>query len=443
MFLCSYDSGNGLKKAEEMRVEVDHYQQKVESLRQSANQTMAKGKQVDTKSAEKLKRNEDKLLKIKETNSRFTSELCLLAEEVTERAWRDLHPLLVKVAQFDVTLSADEAKAMASLNSVVSNLKKLADQHGIKPQARLKDLENLDPQLLSTARGEGSGTLAIEAGMGRLSMSGSSAMGSSGETHFPPGSTAPQGLGGFPVQVQSGGLSSGYDLGRQPSYEGSARSNNSSAVGVGGQAPSTMDMININAHAAPPPTMDTLSQAFGPSASASAPTSGGLPPMGRNRNPSADSFDSFRSGGSAPPPAAPPPPPPGQQAPTSMSGSGYNPFGGGQSPSPAANPYGGPPGPIPIPTTNPFGAAPPAPPPPAYGAPPPPTAYGQPQPGSAPPSYGRPADPYAQPNNFSQPPSMHPPPPPSSYGAPPQMPPQYPPPSQQPQQQKYLGYNPF
>ena len=396
-----------------MRVEVDHYQQKVESLRQSANQTMAKGKQVDNKSAEKLKRNEDKLLKIKEANTRFTADLCLLAEEVTERAWRDLHPLLVKIAQFDVTLTADEAKAMASLNSVVSQLKKIADQHGIKPQARLKDMETLDPKLLSTAQG-GSSTLQIESGLGSLSMSSSIA----GDMHHPPGTVAPQGLGGFPVQISSGGAS----------VDASARSNHSSVFG--GSVPSTMDMMNVNAHAAPPPTMDTLSQAFGPDASSNGPpSSGGVPPLGRARNPSMDSFDSFRSGGSAPPPAAPPPPPPGQAP---MSG-GYNPFGSSPAPAPAPNSYGAPP----TPSTNPFGQPPP-PAPSSYGSGPPPQSYGQ-YPGSAPPSYNYPPQ-----NNFAQQPYMQAPPAPSSYGAPPQMQtPQYPPQSQQPQQQKYLGYNPF
>lgn len=404
-----------------MRVEVDHYQQKVESLRQTANQTMAKGKQIDNKSAEKLKRNEEKLLKIKESNTKFTAQLCLLTEEVTERAWRDLHPLLVKIAQFDVTLSADEAKAMASLNTVVSQLKKIADQHGINPQARLKDLETLDPQLLSTAKGE-SGTLQIEAGLGGLSFSSSSAMGSGADMHYPPGSTSPQGLGGFPVQIQSGNAS----------VDGSARSTQSSSI-FGGSAPSTMDMMNINAHAAPPPTMDTLSQAFGPSVSITGPSSGGMPPLGRSRNPSMDSFDSFRSGGSAPPPAAPPPPPPGQ---VPISG-GYNPFGSSAAP----NPFGGPsPGSTQSPSSNPFGEGPPA---LSYGEP----SYGQQQsygpqsyghPGSAPPSYN-----YAPQNNFAQQPPMQAPPPPSSYGAPPMQPPQYPPPSQQPQQQQYLGYNPF
>jgi hypothetical protein len=84
-----------LKEAERLRVEVDHYQSKVESLRQSANEKMAKGKQVDQKSAEKLTRNEEKLIQIKEENKKFTANTCLLVEELTERSWRDLHPLLI------------------------------------------------------------------------------------------------------------------------------------------------------------------------------------------------------------------------------------------------------------------------------------------------------------------------------------------------------------
>ena len=68
---------------------------------------MAKGKQVDSKAAGKLTRNEEKLIKVKESGSKFISDLCLLMEEVTERSWRDLHPMLVKCAQFEGQVSSD------------------------------------------------------------------------------------------------------------------------------------------------------------------------------------------------------------------------------------------------------------------------------------------------------------------------------------------------
>ncbi|KAL3936230.1 MAG: hypothetical protein SGARI_002649 [Bacillariaceae sp.] len=237
---------------------------------------MAKGKQVDTKSRERLSRNEDKLIKSKESTSKFTADLCILMDEVTERSWRDLHPLLVKIAQFDITLSKDEAEAIASLNTVVSELKRVAGEHGIKPQARLKDLENLDPSRLTTRKSDGSSPLALENGFAGMALGGSAgstfAAGNNNDMHFPPGSTAGQGLGGFPVQVKS---ASG-------SYDGSASGHTSAATGG---APSTLDMMAINASAAPAPTMDALSAAFGPRASMTAPpSSGGSFQNGRDRN---------------------------------------------------------------------------------------------------------------------------------------------------------------
>ena len=65
----------GLKKAEQLRVDLDHYQQKVESLRQSANVSMAKGKMVDGKSADRLSRNEDKFIKSKQEYDLFATDL--------------------------------------------------------------------------------------------------------------------------------------------------------------------------------------------------------------------------------------------------------------------------------------------------------------------------------------------------------------------------------
>jgi hypothetical protein len=312
---------------------------------------MAKGKQVDSKSAEKLTRNEDKLIKIKEASSKFINDLCLLMEEITVRSWRDLHPMLVKCSQFEVQVSGDEAKAFVSMNEVVTALKKVASDHGIKPEARLKDLQTVDPSVLSTRSKDDNRNLAIESGFAGMALGqsgtgisisagsstggGSSAFGGGDDAmHFPPGSTHPQGLGGFPVRVAP-------DDGM-----------------------STMNMMNINA--APAPTMDTMAQAFGSGASAtatrSAPNSGGMPSYNNgtdgHRNYSMDSLHSdFSAAPAQPPMGAPPPPPP------SMGGSmndGYNPFGGGG---------GG--GQVPNQQPNLFGA------PPAAPAPPPPMGYPQ------------------------------------------------------------------
>lgn len=432
----------GLIKAEQLRVELDHYQRKVESLRQSANATMAKGKQVDGKSAERLTRNEDKLIKNKADHTKFVSDLCLLIEEVTERSWRDLHPLLVKIAQFDVTISGDEAKAMTSLNTVVNELKRLAVTHGIKPQARLKDLDSLDPTVLST-KAPGSNTLTIEAGLGGLNFDSgggalpqmaSSSYAGSDDQRLPPGSMAPQGMGGYPVALQNAdNLSTGYPLNREPSmdgrsYDGSMRSGSTSG------APSTLDMMAITASAAPPPTVDQLSAAFGPMPTsnasiqsapntggyAGAPTSFGM----RGRNRSIDSFDSNfsgTSGASAPPPAAPPPPPPPSVfgAPAAAAPNPFGPPPPAPAPYGAPNAYGLPPAAYGAPSAYGTGA-PPA--PSSYGAPPPYSMYGNTNAAPAPadqfaagnysqqPAYGQPP-PYGQPPSYGQAPPYGQPPP--------------------------------
>jgi hypothetical protein len=330
--------GEGLKKAEMMRVELDHYQSKVESLRQSANSTMAKGKQVDGKAAEKLTRNEDKLIKIKEASSKFINDLCLLMEEVTERSWRDLHPLLIKCSQFELQVSSNESKALSTLSVVVTALKKVASDHGIKPQARLKDLEKLDPHQLSTRSKDD--TRNIEAGFSGMALGGisgsasndGSAYGGNGSiysalsgvpdtnaSYFPPGSTSGQGLGGFPVRVQS--------------------SDNLSASNSNGNTPSTMNMMSIHTHAAPAPTLDTMEQAFGGGNSNI--NSNGVPSYGRKA--SNDTMHSDFSGAPAPPPSAAPPPPP----PPATPGVHNDPFGApasglyGVSASSAPSPFGG------------------------------------------------------------------------------------------------------
>jgi len=385
--------GADLKKAEKIRVELDHYQSKVESLRQSANATMAKGKQVDGKAAEKLTRNEDKLIKIKEASSKFINELCLLMEEITERSWRDLHPLLIKCSQFETQVSEDEAKAMASLNKVVAALKQIASDHGIKPQARLKDLATVDPYVLSTRSKDDNRNPALENGFTGLALGGSSVQGSAvsattgdnDSQYFPPGSTSAQGLGGFPVRVQPADTSNGYNQGQ--STTSTATNANANA------SPSTMSMMNINA--APAPTMDTMAQAFGPSA--------GAPSNGSVYGGTTSSYHSAFAESPAPPPSAAPPPPP--PTPSDSYGGHYNGFGGVS----------------PAPKSNAFGAA------PQYGASSPATpqmmggAYGSgysqqsPTPHSMGVNYAQQPSPMApaganfaqQPSNFAQQPSMH------------------------------------
>jgi hypothetical protein len=348
---------NGIKKAEELRIELDHYQKKTETLRLSANQSMVKGKSVPSSIQEKLTRNEEKLIASKQSYNQVATDLCILMEEVTERSWRDLHPLLVKVAQFDMTVANDDAKSLAPLAQVVSSLKQVATENGLSAQPRLKDLASLKPELLSTRPG---GVAALQIEAGPVFGTAANAFDSMA---LPPGSVGPQGMGGFPVQIPSLSTMDPY-----ASRSGSVTSFNSApapATGFNGGDMPNLSMLSIQP--APAPTMDDIySSSNGyPSSTRSAPTSGNfnaLPPLGPSmaispsasvssnqwnvRSSSFNDVDSAYSGFSMPPgpppppPSMPPPPPPGPPS-YGASNSSYNsmvPLPTAAAPSPWANP---------------------------------------------------------------------------------------------------------
>lgn len=375
---------NGIKKAEELRIELDHYQKKTEALRLTANQNMVKGKSVPSSVQEKLTRNEEKLIASKGSYNQVATDLCILMEEVTERSWRDLHPLIVKIAQFDMTVANDDAKSLAPLAQVVATLQKVATDNGIAAQPRLKDLAALKPELLSTRPGGVAG-LAIEAGP----VFGTSPNSSFDGMALPPGTVGPQGMGGYPVQIPSLTATTVDPF-------STFNSTSAPATGLNGDYPS-ISSLSINPSA--PPTLDDIYGSSGPLSTRSAPSSGnfsGFPPAGRSssitptnggaapsqwnaRSSSFNDFDnasaysgySMPSSGPPPPPNMPPPPPP----PPAMSNgygsapSHYNamvPTNNTAAPSPWAQSYTQPPPPQSAPPMSMYGA------PPRQQAPPPP-----------------------------------------------------------------------
>lgn len=291
--------GTGLTECEKLRRDLDHYQKKVESLRLSCNKTLAAGKQVEPKTQEKLSRNEAKLQSSKETYDKKAADMCILLEEVTDRSWRDVHPMLVKMCQFDATLAADESKGLQELNQVLQKLKMVAEKHDLKPQARLKDIETATPAMLSTRTDGGMG-LTIEADPLASGAFGDMTSPASALS-MPVGTFGGQGSGGYPVQVM-------------PSPSGQSNISRNSSINSFSSAPmSTSDMMAIAASAAPPPTMEEVTMATR-STSISAPNSGNAPPLYPNYGRSTSAMSEVSSVSSAgppvPAPSAPPPPPP-------------------------------------------------------------------------------------------------------------------------------------
>jgi len=138
----------GLKKSNEMRVELDHYEEKLKSIRMTVNVAIAREKKIDPKLSEKLRRNEEKFKTAKIGYEKYVHALTVLIDEATLRSWKDLHPLLVKMIQYDCTVVKSQAKSLSGLDIVVSKLKNFAQEHNI-PQSRLKDLQSMNPFELS------------------------------------------------------------------------------------------------------------------------------------------------------------------------------------------------------------------------------------------------------------------------------------------------------
>ena len=112
-----------LEQSEELRREVDHYQAKVQSLQNERPSLFSKSKEPDPKDVEKLARNKGKLADSRALYESHVQELCSVIEEVTDRGWKNMLPILVKLSQSDQTLALNEHKCMSQLEAVAAAVK--------------------------------------------------------------------------------------------------------------------------------------------------------------------------------------------------------------------------------------------------------------------------------------------------------------------------------
>jgi len=367
-----------LKQSEKLRVDLDHYAKKVEDMNKTMNKTMSKGKSINDAGVDKLKRNEQKLTQARAQYDRFVNDLCGFMEEVMERGWKDLHPLLVKMAQFDSTLSNEEATLLkGSMANVAESLKGMASKYpNMKAQGRLKELESWSleslakvnpssrsdaPLMIASGGGENpqyvtqlnsNGGDGIHAGLGDnsvdISVGGGGLFGNSSAPMSSSSSFAskggPESGGGYGVSdrslVSAGGYGAGNDWASASVGGGSTRSIGYRGPPTSGGVPPlnpqnragsfleppqrahsvhdmspTSAMLSTMQAAAPPPSMDEIFGGPQPSQSGMPPPPNGMPP---------------------PPPVMPPPPPPQALSPVSQ----LSLYDRGASPVPPSSMYG-------------------------------------------------------------------------------------------------------
>jgi hypothetical protein len=113
---------DGLKKTNALYQKLNHYQNKIDSLRKKVNAVENKGKESSTKLNQKLTRNEAKVKKSWELHEASASTLCNLLEVVTKGGWKDLHPLVMAALQWEVDRVTGEQDAYGMLSKVMKDL---------------------------------------------------------------------------------------------------------------------------------------------------------------------------------------------------------------------------------------------------------------------------------------------------------------------------------
>jgi len=311
-----------LKTSEDLRRDLDHYTAKVESLKLEINKLISRGKLIDTKVTTRLQRNDEKRSLAKRQYDKFSAGLLLLLEEVVVRGWKDLHPILLKLAQFDKTVAVEEGGAFGNMQGVVTRLERIGSDCGLQVNSgvRLRELGEMSAE----------NGLAVENSVG-------------GGINVQPqalNSNLVENESSSSAIVSTGAYGASYDAnetyhGQQQSQTGSNDANESYhgyEHSQNGMGLSTTQMMSVAGHSAPPPTMDMVDDAFRTTSIDAAPPPPPPPPQQQQQQ--------YTS--------APPPPPP-------SSSSLSNPFGMAEpSTGVGNNPFGGP-----IPSTMPTAPPPP------------------------------------------------------------------------------------
>lgn len=120
----------GLGQVRELRQNHDHYSKKVKSLQKRHDSALTKKIVGNAKATDKLQRNEEKLAIAKNEYNAHVANLCNLIEEAVQCAWKDLHPLLLRIANLEKD-RLDNETAIFTASGVIERLQAIADAYEI------------------------------------------------------------------------------------------------------------------------------------------------------------------------------------------------------------------------------------------------------------------------------------------------------------------------
>lgn len=100
-------------EVEKLRRSYIHYQGKVDALRKKVNGNETNGKETNEATAEKLKRNEQKLDDASKLFEDAARPLCILIEEIVRQGWKDAFPLIQSLMKWESVRSKNEASGFS------------------------------------------------------------------------------------------------------------------------------------------------------------------------------------------------------------------------------------------------------------------------------------------------------------------------------------------
>lgn len=117
-------------QSEKLRRELDHYERKVEGLHANVAEMEAKEKMVSSSLFEKKERNDEKFARAKTEYETYTHELCEYMEEVTERAWKDIIPVIIALTKWETETAFVQAGFLDKMTNLIQNLLEISDESG-------------------------------------------------------------------------------------------------------------------------------------------------------------------------------------------------------------------------------------------------------------------------------------------------------------------------
>ncbi|KAL3799455.1 hypothetical protein HJC23_013910 [Cyclotella cryptica] len=134
------------------RKNLHHYIKKVDSLKKEMAKLQKaseeKDKPIPPKKVEKLERNVVKLAGARETHDNSGESLFLFLDEVVNRSWRDIFPLLQRTVKFEQDYSLMQAKTFQRLTGTTELLDLIGRNKSISMSSRLKSLKTLHPEVI-------------------------------------------------------------------------------------------------------------------------------------------------------------------------------------------------------------------------------------------------------------------------------------------------------